>query len=153
MTEEVALDAYRLVIQCKLRNTGPWKHEELSRLLAHGTERKPAKERLLDPNVRYLLVTSADLDGVARNLRVEVAGDWPLAKDLPKEMGAKLPADAGGRLAVLASMDQEKVNARIDRLLSERFRVPHPNLATCRKVLRDDALLRMRGAAHGIGPL
>ncbi|GLR97768.1 hypothetical protein GCM10007858_54100 [Bradyrhizobium liaoningense] len=150
MTEEVSLDAYQLVIQCKLRNTGPWKHEELSRLLAHGTERKPAKERLLDPKVRYLLVTSADLDGAARKLRVEVAGDWPLAKDLPKEMGAKLPADAGGRLAVLASMDQEKVNTRIDRLLSERFRVPYPKLATCRKALREDALLRMRGAAHGV---
>jgi hypothetical protein len=65
-------------------------------------------------------------------------------------MGNNLPADAGGRLAVLASMDQEKVNARIDRLLSERFRVSHPNLVSCRKALRDDALSRMRGAAHGI---
>jgi hypothetical protein len=59
----------------KLRSTGPWKHEELTRLLAHGTERKPAKERLLEPDVRYLLVTSADLDGVARKLRVEVIGE------------------------------------------------------------------------------
>jgi hypothetical protein len=71
LTEEIKLDAYRLVIQCKLRSTGPWKHEELTRLLAHGTERKPAKERLLEPDIRYLLVTSADLDGVARKLRVE----------------------------------------------------------------------------------
>ncbi|MHC2672774.1 hypothetical protein ACVI1J_004937 [Bradyrhizobium diazoefficiens] len=149
LTEEFELDAYRLVIQCKLRSTGPWKHEELTRLLAHGTERKPAKERLLEPDIRYLLVTSADLDGVARKLRVEVIGEWPPVGSIPKEMGKNLPADAGGRLAVLASMDQEKVDARIDRLLTERFRVPQPNLKSCRTSLRDDALLRMRGAARG----
>ena len=51
LTEEIKLDAYRLVIRCKLRSTGPWKHEELTRLLARGTERKPAKERLLEPDI------------------------------------------------------------------------------------------------------
>ncbi|WP_410958839.1 hypothetical protein, partial [Salmonella sp. 5694] len=39
LSESAALDGYRLVLQCKLRNTGPWKHEDLSRLLAHGERR------------------------------------------------------------------------------------------------------------------
>ena len=90
------------------------------------------------------------LDGVARKLRVEVIDEWPAPTDLPTEMGKNLPADTGGRLAVLASMDQEKVDSRTERLLTERFGVPHPNLQGCRETLRTEALLRMRGAAHGV---
>jgi hypothetical protein len=82
-------------LQCKLRSTGPWKYEDLTRLLAHGKKRKPARERLTDPRIRYLLVTSADLDGVARQLRVELIGEWPVPGDLPIDMGKNLPADAG----------------------------------------------------------
>ncbi|SDI63674.1 hypothetical protein [Bradyrhizobium ottawaense] len=150
LSETITLDNYRLVLQCKLRSTGPWKYEDLIRLLAHGKKRKPARERLTDPKIRYLLVTSADLDGVARQLRVELIGEWPLPSDLPIEIGKTLPADAGGRLAVLSAMDQEKVNSRTERLLTQRFRVPHANLQSCRGVLRKEALLRMRGAAHGV---
>ncbi|HYR82747.1 MAG TPA: hypothetical protein VE422_01560 [Terriglobia bacterium] len=60
LSETITLDNYRLVLQCKLRSTGPWKHEELTRLLAHGKKRQPARERLTDPKIRYLLVTRAD---------------------------------------------------------------------------------------------
>jgi hypothetical protein len=116
LSETIALDNYRLVLQCKLRSTGPWKYEELIRLLAHGKKRQPARERLTDPKIRYLLVTSADLDGVARQLRVELIGEWPLPSDLPIEIGKTLPADAGGRIAVLSAMDQEKVSSRTERL-------------------------------------
>src|SRR6202035_713498 len=98
LSETIALDTYRLVLQCKLRNTGPWKHEELTRLLAHGTKRKSARERLADPKNRYLLVTSADLDGVARKLRFEVVDEWPAPGDFPADMGKSLPADVGGRI-------------------------------------------------------
>ncbi|WP_439408569.1 hypothetical protein ACNJX9_09535 [Bradyrhizobium sp. DASA03076] len=150
LSENVALDGYRLVLQCKLRNTGPWKHEDLSRLLAHGKRRKSARDRLADPSIRYLLVTSADLDGVARQLKVETVGVWPPPSDLPPDMARSLPADAGGRIAILAAMDQEKINARTERLLSQRFRVPHSNLQSCRDALRNEALLRMRGAAEGV---
>ncbi|WP_448044363.1 nSTAND3 domain-containing NTPase [Bradyrhizobium liaoningense] len=149
LLEMIAIDNYRLVLQCKLRSTGPWKHGDLTRLLAHGKERKSARERLAEPDVRYLLVTSADLDGVTRQLRVETVGEWPLA-ELPPDMSKSLPADAGGRVAVLSAMDQEKVSARIERLLTARFRVPHSNLRQCREALHREALLRMRGAANGV---
>ncbi len=148
--ETIALDSYRLVLQCKLRNTGPWKHQDLSRLLAHGKRRKSARDRLADPGIRYLLVTNADLDGAARRLKVETVGVWPPASDIPPDMGKNLPADAGGRIAILGAMDHEKINARTERLLSQRFRVPHSNLQGCREALRSEAFLRMRGAAQGV---
>lgn len=47
LSETVALDGYRLVLQCKLRNTGSWKHEDLSRLLGHGKRRKTVLYRWL----------------------------------------------------------------------------------------------------------
>lgn len=150
LSETVALDSYRLVLQCKLRNTGPWKHEDLSRLLAHGKRRKSARDRLADPSIRYLLVTSADLDGIARQLKVETVGVWPHASELPPDMAKSLPADVGGRIAILGAMDQEKINARTERLLGQRFRVPHSNLQSCREALRSEAFLRMRGAAQGV---
>ncbi|EIG61257.1 hypothetical protein [Bradyrhizobium sp. WSM1253] len=150
LSEKVVLDNYRLVIQCKLRNTGPWKHEDLSRLLAHGKKRKSARDRLADPSIRYLLVTSADLDGVTRQLKVEEVGVWPPASELPPDMARNLPAGAGGRVAILGTMDQEKINARTERLLSQRFRVPHSNLQSCREALRSEALSRMRGAGQGV---
>lgn len=149
LLETIAIDNYRLVLQCKLRSTGPWKHGDLTRLLAHGKERESARERLLEPDVRYLLVTSADLDGVTRQLRVDTVGEWPLA-EIPPDMSKSLPADAGGRVAVLSAMDQEKLSARIERLLTARFRVPHSNLQQCREALHREALLRMRGAANGV---
>lgn len=44
----VDLPSYRLVIQAKLRNTGPWAAAEIVALLKHGKERMPAAERLRD---------------------------------------------------------------------------------------------------------
>ncbi|QDM21159.1 hypothetical protein FIU28_08550 [Tardiphaga sp. vice154] len=99
LSEILAIDNYRLVAQCKLRSTGPWKYEALNSLLAHGKRRKPARDRLIDSHLRYLLVTSADLDAVARGLRIENIGQWPAAADLPPDMAKYLPADAGGRIS------------------------------------------------------
>jgi hypothetical protein len=118
LLEAIAIDNCRLVLQCKLRRTGPWKHGDLTCLLAHGKERKSACERLAEPDVRYLLMTSAYLAGVARQLRVATFGEWPLA-ELPPDMSKSLLADAGGRVAVLSAMDQEKVSARIATRVNE----------------------------------
>ncbi len=149
LVQEAELENYRLVVQCKLRNTGPWKHTELSALLAHGVRRKSAKERLADPHVRYLLITNADADGVARRLQVKNLGDWPKGGDIPTEMAEDLPSDASGRIAVLGVTDSEKIDSRTEKLLTERFRVPRPRVSECRHILRQDALLRMAGAGGG----
>jgi SpoVK/Ycf46/Vps4 family AAA+-type ATPase len=151
LVENVELDSYRLVIQCKLRSTGPWKHGDLSRVLAHGTRRKPARKRLEDdPRVRYLLVSNADVDGVAHQLKVNVLREWPPAAAMPAEMGAQLVDSAPGRVAILASLDAEKLDARTQKMLTERFRLPWSSVEPCREKLRHDALRRMRGAGAGV---
>jgi energy-coupling factor transporter ATP-binding protein EcfA2 len=151
LAQDVELDSYRLVIQCKLRNTGPWKHGDLSRILAHGTHRKSARDRLQeDPRVRYLLVTNADVDGVAHPLKVGGLLQWPPHNAMPNEMSANLTDDAKGRIAILASLDAEKIDARTEKLLAERFKMPRSNIGSCRKDLNLEALSRMRGAGAGV---
>jgi hypothetical protein len=118
--------------------------------LAHGTRRQKARDRLNDPNIRYLLITNADVDGRARGVRVKDLGDWPSAADMPSAIAKQLPVSAPGRVAVLASMDTEKVKSRIEKLLTTRFRVPWPRVDACRDALGNDALQRMCGAAQGL---
>ncbi len=139
-----------LVLQAKLRNTGPWKVGGLASLLQHGTDREPAAERLKDPRVYYLLVTSADVDGVARSLRVTGFGERPKAKTLPATIAAVVPPDTGGRIGILASADPERVEWKIKELLEGAFRVPHSKLEACKRALRDAALERMRGVGDGV---
>lgn len=147
--EGVELEAYRLVIQCKLRTTGPWKVRDLSRLVSHGVRRQKVKDRLRDRRVRYVLVTSADLDGIVRPLDVPSLTEWPPVGAMPAELANELPPDAGGRFAVLARMDPERVDFRTDTLLMVSFRVPRGLLASCRDALRKEVFRRMQGEAGG----
>ncbi len=146
----VDLTSYRLVIQAKLRNTGPWGETELVALLKHGKERMPAAERLKEEKTRYLLVTSADLHGVARQLRIANLGEWPKTAALPARIAATVPTTAAGRIGILSSIDLEKIAGRLRALLEDAFRVPHSRLENCKAALRDEALKRMRGAGHGV---
>jgi hypothetical protein len=146
----VDLPSYRLVIQAKLRNTGPWGATEIVALLKHGKERVPAAERLKDEKTRYLLVTSADLHGVARQLRIANLGEWPKTRALPATIAAAVPPTAAGRIGILSSIDLEKIAGRLRALLEDAFRVPHSRLEDCEAALRDEALSRMRGAGHGV---
>jgi hypothetical protein len=150
LVEQVDLGNYRLVIQCKLRETGPWQWNEIATLLSHGTRRPSAVKRLADENIRYLLVTSADVEGVLWNLRVADFGTWPAPAAMPSRLGKKLPATAPGRVAVLAALDQEKLASRLKALLIERFRIPAGAYEACRRDLHDEAWARMRGAADGV---
>lgn len=150
LTQGLSVSTKQLVVQCKLRSTGPWKIEDLTRLLAHGKKRKPAKDRLKDPNISYLLVTSADLDGVARHLAVGGPGQWSHLKKMPATMIKALPDAADGRVAVWSCLDEEKVDYRIKDILTSRFRIPSSKLADCIAKLEEGALARMKGAGGGI---
>ena len=150
LTQNMLVNARQLVVQCKLRGTGPWKVGDLARLLAHGERRKSAKERLKDPKVNYLLVTSADLDGVARNLAVTGPRQWQHLRKMPATVANHLPAESDGRVAVWSLLDAEKVGYRIERILTERFRVPTANLSGCIVDLEREALIRMKGGGDGI---
>jgi hypothetical protein len=82
------------------RKTGPWKVGELASLLQHGTDRLSAAERLKDSQVNYLLVTSADVDGVARTLRQGSFGESPRKLKLPAMIARAVPKDAAGRIGI-----------------------------------------------------
>ena len=64
LTQGMSVSKRQLVVQCKLRSTGSWKIGDLARLLAHGKKRKPAKDRLKDPNISGRV---ASITGQARS--------------------------------------------------------------------------------------
>jgi hypothetical protein len=139
---EAALDGYRLIVQAKLRNGDAWTAAGIKRVLEHGELRESAAQRLVNPAVRYLLVTNAGLNGEARKLRVHRAGaSWPSA--LPPSIGKCLPMDGGGRVGVLAEQHTHWLRSETKRLLTEAFRVPFARWEACHEQLREDARSRM----------
>lgn len=143
------VDQYRLIVQAKLRSGDAWSVAEVKRLLEHGTNRPSAASRLVDLQNRYLLVTSAGVNGVARGLQVRSAGLWPKAADTATSIKAALPAGSAGRVAIVGNQDSERLERDIKALLSEKLRVPNARLEECRRKLRDEARARMAGAGGG----
>ena len=91
---QVSIDGYLLVIQAKRREGDAWRVSDLKRLLRHGGEsRMSAAERLRDPRIRYVLVTSAGLNGGTRNLNVRCR---PISPGCCRQM----PQDASPSSAV-----------------------------------------------------
>jgi hypothetical protein len=135
---------YRLVVQAKLRSGDPWRVSDINALLKHGKKRVSAAKRLEDPNVRYLLVTSAALNGEAKGLRTRVAGVWPTKAKLAATTAKLLPADALGRIAVLSNHEPDWVVSRIRELLTDGLRVPRALWEACLTALRAGARSRVR---------
>lgn len=137
-----------LVIQAKLRTGEPWNVSAITALLKHGgTNRVSAKDRLENPTVHYLLVTSAPLTGVARGLRVRNFGQWPDPNEMPASLVSELHPGAAGRVAVLANEESERIEQRIKDLLLDAFRVPHSKWSSCLEALREQARIKMTGRA------
>jgi hypothetical protein len=149
ITSAVALDGYRLIVQAKLRSGDAWTVAGVKALLKHGKVRVSAAKRLEDTRVRYLLVTSAGVNGGARGLRVRRAGSWPKVEDMPKMIVNVLPLESAGRVAVIGNQDEERLATDIKTLLTESFRVPHARLDECRRALREAARTRICGADGG----
>jgi hypothetical protein len=150
VTTRVAIDSYTLVVQAKLRDGDAWTVAGIKALLKHGgPNRRSAAERLAATDVRYLLVTSATLNGGARGLKVRRAGVWPKAADMPATIAGALPLGAAGRVAVIGGLDEERLAGEIKRLLTERFRVPNASWVECFKVLREEARVRIRSGGSG----
>ena len=93
-------EGYKLVVQVKLRNSGPWSIESFKALLNHGTTRKPARYLLEDPGTRYLLITNAEATGKARDLLVHGLEEWPEEQVVPPSLSAILPHEPQGRIAI-----------------------------------------------------
>lgn len=133
-------------IQVKYRSGTAWNCSELVKLLKHGSAtRISAKERLKDSNVHYLLVTSAELTGEARRLRVRQFGQWPKPADTPKSIANELPDDGPGRIAVMPFLEPEDIRAKVRLLLLESFGVPKSKWEACYEHLRGHARAKMSG--------
>lgn len=149
LTSTAAFDGYRLVVQAKLRGGDAWTVAGVKALLKHGVARPSAAKRLEDKNIRYLLVTSASLNGGTRGLLVRRAGSWPKAADMPATIKSALPVGSAARVAIIGNEDKERITTDIKTLLTESFRVPNAKLDECRQALREAARVRIGGAGGG----
>lgn len=150
VSTRVGLDGYTLVVQAKLRGGDAWTVKDINCLLKHGSAtRLSAARRLATSTIRYLLVTSAALNGGTRGLRVKRAGSWPKKSGMPKSMAIVLPADAPGRVAIIGSLDEDRLVDEIKRLLIERFGIPNSRWVVCLRALREEARLRVRRVGEG----
>ena len=144
------LRSYTLIVQAKMRETGPWSATKIADLLAHGGPRRPpACDRLKSGDARYLLVTSAGLNGIAHNLRVTTFGEWPSPEGSPHQLNKVCDTNVAGRIACLSSADLKTVEWSLRELLVDTFKVPQSQWHDCLNVLRQEASLRMKGAFLG----
>lgn len=149
LTSTAVLDGYRLIVQAKLRSGDAWTVAGVKALLKHGVARPSAAKRLEEEKARYLLVTSAGLNGGTRGLRVRRAGSWPQSKGMPATLKNVLPPRSAARVAIIGNEDEERLTTDIKTLLTESFRVPNAKLDECRRVLREQARTRIGGAGGG----
>jgi len=140
-TEVADVASYRLVIQCKTRSTGPWKRTDVSNLVDAGVRREKVKDRLLDTNIRYVLVTNAAVEGVLIDIETDSLLRWPAAGTLPQTLKDKLPADADGRFAILSSLDAERLDYRTEALLARTCHIPSGLVHDCREEFRRTVLV------------
>ncbi|GAA0586721.1 hypothetical protein [Rhizomicrobium electricum] len=141
---------YTLVVQAKRRDGDAWTTAAIKSLLEHGSERRiSAAKRLENSDVRYLLVTSAGLNGEVKALGKRRPGVWPANGAIPKSIAHILPEGCDGRLAIIGNEDDERLAYDISRNLIEGCRVPNSRLQSCIKKLREEARARIRGAGGG----
>lgn len=140
----------RLIMQVKLRGGDPWSLAAFERLIKHGKRRQPAKDHLADPDVRYLLVTNADVSGAARNLLVADFEERPGHDDFPASLRDILPDAPEGRVAIYASLTPKLLEYEIEHILTAILRVPKDRQGACVVALREEAKGRMRGTSPGV---
>lgn len=142
--------ATRIIMQVKLRRGDPWSIDAFERLLKHGKRRTPAKDHLVDPNVRYLLVTNADVSGVARELLVRDFEEQPGYEKFPESLRKILPDAPDGRIAIYATLTPRLLEYEIEHILTTILRVPKDRQGSCLAMLREEAKARMRGTSPGV---
>ncbi|HWW73731.1 MAG TPA: hypothetical protein VN089_27650 [Duganella sp.] len=140
----IATSSALLVIQAKLRRSGQWTPALLKAMVEHGTRRLSAIKRLEAADVRYVLVTSADVNSQLQPLMVQDFIEEPETSNLPVEVfGVTLAKDAAKRFSILGLHTEQRIGERIERILMSSLSVPQPFLDSCRKRLREEAMMRM----------
>jgi hypothetical protein len=150
LSSNLQVENYTLVVQAKLRGGDAWSVPGIEALLKHGSDRRvSAAKRLADPHIRYVLVTSAALNGGVKGLKVRQPGEWPKPEDMPASIVKLLGKGAAGRVAVLGSEDEERLESDIKLLLIKLFMVPNERYEECRDALREEARVRILKAGGG----
>lgn len=138
------VDGERLIVQAKLRRTGPWTPTALKKLVEHGKKRPSALKLLDDSKVRYVLFTSADVSGKLGDLQVDALLERPEDKALPDTVFPDTHVTAAaGRFAVLAQHNETRVLEKIDGYLLSPLGVSKGKLEACREELRKVAMAGM----------
>jgi hypothetical protein len=119
--------------------------------------RPPPIELLLDPDHRYLLVTSAQASALEPHL-VTQPGIEPGARELEERLAEVLDEEQrvdcytdltaqelASRIAVLDQVTLEVLHARIDKLLRDAAHVPMEYRVAARRALEAEVWGRMRG--------
>lgn len=133
---------HTLSFQIKSRSTGPWKLGSIKRLLLHGKRRPSPLKQLQDPNRKYVIVTDADLEGVTR--RLFTRSPLALSRKIPKSIQALSELDLNGRLGIIARLDREKLDSRVEAFLKVIFKVPTKECEGCYKALGERVFALMR---------
>lgn len=142
---------YRLIVQVKLKNDGPWTIDTLKTLLQKGTNRTPARVHLDDDANRFLLITSADVSGpAARKLLMTGLEDWPSKADFPPGLKTTLRNSPEGRLGIWAGLSATLLKHELTDALGAILRVPRARQKECLEQLRRDARQRMRSQQPGV---
>lgn len=146
----VVAGGYKLVIQVKRRSGEPWSIEDFRALLKHGKTRRPAFYHLDDPETRYLLVTSADAKGVARDLLVNDFEEPSDKNAFPTTLKSTLKSSPEGRVAIWGSLTEKQLAADLRDLMSDLLHVPRARQNDLLLDLRREAKRRMRASTPGI---
>lgn len=146
----VLAGGYKLVIQVKRRSGEPWSIEDFRALLKHGKARPPAVDLLEHPETRYLLVTSADAKGVARDLLVNDFEEPSDKTAFPETLKSTLTSSPEGRVAIWGSLTEKQLAADLRDLMSDLLHVPRARQNDLLFDLRSEAKRRMRSSTSGV---
>ena len=146
--------SYKLVIQVKFSGGEPWSIEDFTKLLEHGSDkpngRRKALHHLDDPATRYLLVTSADAKGVARNLLVEGFEEASDKAGFPSSLSDTLKFSPEGRVAIWGKLTPKLLASTIREKMSDVLHVSKTRQDELVEELRREAGRRTRSTTPGI---
>lgn len=144
----------KLVVQVKMDNGEPWSIEDFEALLRHGSDKKGGRRKALhhldEQNTRYLLVTNADVKGVARGLLVEGFEEVADKASFPPSLHATLKTSPEGRVAIWGKLTEKQLASEIRALMSDLLHVPKVEQLNLLHSLRLEAGRRTRGSTSGL---
>lgn len=145
---------YKLVIQVKFSGGEPWSIEDFTKLLQHGSDkpngRRKALHHLDDPATRYLLVTSADAKGAARNLLVEGFEEASDKAGFPASLLDTLKISPEGRVGIWGKLTPQLLESTIREKMSDVLHVARARQEELIEELRREAKRRTRGTTPGL---